>query len=86
MKKLEEGYFLYDCNYNKPILYITGRYNGEWAHYRRSSLGQTFLDDPPKKGPVPKVQNLYPGQIHPSESIPDPKRDPVLQGSKYEVT
>ena len=85
---------MYDCNYNKPIFYITGRYNdvcgiqiskGERAHYRRSSLGHTFPYDLPKKGPVPKVQKLYPGQIHPSENRPDPKRSPVLQGSKYEV-
>ena len=63
----------------------------EWVHYRRSSLGHTFPYDLPKKkkkknGPVPKVQKLYPGQIHPSENRPYLKRGPVLQGGKYEVT
>ena len=82
-------------NNNKPILYTTGRYNdvcgiqiskGEWAHYRRGSLGHTFTYDLPKEVPAPKVQNLYPGQIYPSENRPDPMRGSVMQGSKYEVT
>ena len=77
---------MYDCDYNKPILYITGRYNdvcgiqiskGEWAHYRRSSLGHTFPDAPQKRDQFLKCRTCIR-----DKSIP-PRVDPIPKGARF---